>query len=100
MSNVKHKKDIKLTPGANAIKATISMNEKKSALRCNEDTIMRTEIHGIIISHLKEGKEKKEIIDELSHNPRYQKYNMYFENWVTDRMNKIQNVKSKQREGR
>lgn len=62
-------------------------------LGCNEDTIKRTEIHGIIINGVQEGKTKEEIISMLSVD-RYEKYSIYFENWIQDAI--IKNQKEKE----
>lgn len=80
-------------PGSSANQIIREATDRKNALRCDEDTISRTEIHGIIASCLKEGKDKKYIVDVLSRNPKYEKYNMYFESWITDKMKKISTEK-------
>lgn len=71
--------------------------ERKNELKCDEDTIIRTEIHGIIALGIKEGKDKTDIINELSENSRYEKYSMYFERWITDKMKKVQNREERQK---
>jgi len=61
----------------------------RNRLKCNEDTIIRTEIRGIIIASIKERKDDIDIINELSKNERYSKYAIYFENWIKDMKKKI-----------
>ena len=78
-------------PGDSATGIISEMTDRKNAIKCNEDTIIRTEIHGIIVSGVKEGKSQTDIINELSKNSRYEKYHMYFENWIEDKMKKLQN---------
>ena len=61
----------------------------RDRLKCNEDTSIRGEIHGIIKSKLQEGKDNEYIISQLTKNERYSKYSIYFENWVKDMKKKI-----------
>jgi len=61
----------------------------RDRLKCNEDTSIRVEIHGIIKSKLQEGKDDEYIISQLTKNERYSKYAMYFENWVKDMKKKV-----------
>ena len=70
---------------------TFSINEAmKGAKRpikekVNDDSIISREIiNGVIETGIKEGKNKLEILIELSSNPRYQKYNQYFRQWIND----------------
>ena len=76
----------KCIPGLNAER---TFRSTKKDIKCNEDTIIRTEIHGIIVSNLQQGKDDKYIVDLLSRNERYSKYAMYFENWVKDMKKKV-----------
>ena len=46
---------------------------------------------------LKEGKDEKYIIKQLSENERYKKYAIYFENWITDKMKKMPNREERQK---
>lgn len=86
-----NKKIVKSNPGRNVEKAMTQINERNNALKCNEDTIIRTEIHGIIISGVNEGKSKDEIMNKLFENSRYDKYSSYFEIWIDTRINKKAN---------
>ena len=54
----------------------------------NSDSYIRREIHAAIVKGITEGKEKEEIIKDLSIE-RYNKYNIYFENWINDKMKKL-----------
>ena len=83
--------------GINIEKAYTKVNEINNLLKCNEDTIKRTEIQGIIRSSIKEGKKKEEIIEELSKNDRYKGYNMYFESWIENSMKKSIRRQNRQR---
>ena len=80
--------------GVNVVRTVRSC---KKELKCNEDTIIRTEIRGIIISSIKERKDDKDIINELSQNERYSKYTMYFENWINDMKKKVINKEERQK---
>lgn len=81
--------------GSVATKIMSAETDRKNALKCNEDTIIRTEIHAIISLRLKEGKNQEDIMNELCRNQRFKKYNMYFENWITDKIKKVVNQKEK-----
>ena len=93
----KYKKINNRNSGESATKIISEMTDRKNALKCNEDTIIRTEIHGIIRMLLKEGKDEKYIIKQLSENERYKKYAIYFENWITDKMKKMPNREERQK---
>ena len=54
----------------------------------NSDSNIRKEIHAVIIKEITSGKNKEEIIKDLSIE-RYSKYNMYFENWINDKFKKL-----------
>ena len=82
-------------PGRAASSIISEQTDKKNALKCNEDTIIRTEIQGIILSKIEQGKSKDDIKRELSQNSRYEKYNQYFESWIE---NKIKKQKSRNRQ--
>ena len=84
-------------PGSNINTIIGEQTDRRNALKCNEDTISRTEIHGIIRSYLNEGKDKEYIIEVLLRNPKYEKFNMYFENWITDKMKKVTKREVKQK---
>ena len=90
-----HRNIMKTTRGVNANGALAKAIKEKNAFRCGEDSIKRTEIHGIIINGVQEGKTKEEIISILSVD-RYEKYSMYFENWIQDAIRKNQIQKEKE----
>jgi len=93
--NINKNRNIKeYISGINVVRTVRSC---KKELKCNEDTIIRTEIHGIIVSALKQGKDDKHIISELSKNERYSKYTMYFENWLNDMKKKVINKEERQK---
>ncbi len=54
----------------------------------NSDSYIRKEIHATITRGITEGKNKEEIIKELSIE-RYDKYAIYFENWINDKLKKL-----------
>ena len=87
----------KILESENVTKIMSEQTDKKNVLKCNEDTIIRTEIHGIIMLRLKEGKNQEEIINELSENKRYIKYSNYFENWIIDKQKKAKNKQEMQK---
>ena len=61
----------------------------------NEDTIIRTELQGIIVARVNEGIDKEEIINELSSNQRYTKYERFFESWVDNVIRKNEIVRQR-----
>lgn len=74
------------------------ISEKNNALKCSEDTILRTELQGIIISLVRQKIDKKEIKETLLKNKRYSKYEIYFDTWIEDKIKneeKIQKQKEK-----
>ena len=81
----KYKKVTYYKGGSAATKIISKETDIKNASKCDEDTIIRTEIYAIISLNLKEGKDKEDIMNELCKNRRFKKYNMYFESWITDR---------------
>lgn len=80
------------------IESKIKSEKRKyeKSLKCSEDTIIRTEIHGIIKGAVSKGQTKKEIIDTLANNERYTKYQMYFENWIEDRIKKESKISERE----
>lgn len=82
------RKTMKARAGIYARRTERKIQKENNVIKCSEDTIIRTEIHGIIISKIREGKSKEDIIGELSKNSRYKNYSIYFENWITDKMKK------------
>ena len=66
--------------------------EKMAFKKENEDTIIRTELQGLISARINEGINKERVVEELSANPRYSKYQMFFESWVDHviRRNEVQ----------
>jgi len=91
------KKIIKQRYGINAGRTMAQISEKINALKCNEDTIIRTELQCLILSLLNQKKEKNEIIEILSKNERYSKYEIYFDTWIEDKIKK-EEKKQKQKE--
>jgi len=79
------RKNKKLNEGINFRRAISQVNQRNNALNRSEDTIKRIEIQGIITKGIKEGKSKETILKDL-YNGEYEKYSMYFENWIIDRM--------------
>lgn len=84
--NTKKDKIVKFNTGKNIRKAGTQVNREKSIqrLKTDEDTIIRTEVHGIILKGLKEGKSNEEVLKLLT-NSRYDKYRQYFPIWISDR---------------
>ena len=73
------------------------MFRQKMALRnSNEDTIIRTNIHGIISGGLNQRKSKEEIIEELKKDDKNLKYEMFFASWIDNAASKSEQQKSKQ----
>ena len=62
----------------------------------NEDTIIRTELQGIIVARVNEGIDREDIINELASNERYTKYEQFFGAWVDNVLRKNETVKDKQ----
>lgn len=62
----------------------------------NEDTIIRTELQGIIVDRVNKGIDKEEIVNELASNERYTKYEQFFEAWVDNVIRKNEVVREKQ----
>lgn len=91
------KKIVKPRYGINVGRTMAQINQKNNALKCNEDTIIRTEIQGLIFSLVNQKKEKNEIIEELSKNERYKKYAIYFEAWVEDKIKKATKTQNREK---
>lgn len=66
------------------------INEENNAKirNSNEDYVLRTELHGIILARVKAGITKEEILKEISEIERFSKYKDYLENWVEDKIKK------------
>ena len=62
----------------------------------DEDMHIRRGIQETIIARAAEGKPKEEIIEELSQNERYSKYEMFFESWTNHQIEKNNIQKEKQ----
>lgn len=60
----------------------------------NSDTVLRIELQRKINVYIGEGKEKQEIIDELSKEEKYSKYLAYIPNWVEDKFKKKDTIRS------
>ena len=61
----------------------------------NEDTIIRTELQGIIVAKVNDGIDKEEIINLLASNQRYSKYEQFFESWVDNVIRKNEVIKQR-----
>ena len=70
--------------------------EKLQQKANNEDTIIRTELQGIIVARVNDGIDKEAVVEELSSNPRYAKYEQFFGAWVDNVIRKNQIQKQKQ----
>ena len=70
--------------------------EKMALKNSNEDTIIRTNIHGIIAGGINDGKSKDEIIEILKKDEKNLKYEMFFESWINNENAKVEQIKERQ----
>lgn len=81
---------------------TYSINEALRGTRTpvkekvyDNSIISKEIINGVIETGIKNGKSKLEILLELSSNPRYQKYNQYFRQWINAQYAKKAEIQGK-----
>ena len=73
------------------------MFRQKMALKnSNEDTIIRTNIHGIIAGGINQGKTREEILIKLKEDGKNLKYEMFFNSWIDNEISKSAQLRARQ----
>lgn len=67
------------------------LRKKNAKPEPSQDTLTRKEIQKLIEYMISEGKNEEEITAELSNNPNYSKYSIYFKSWIDNKMKKADN---------
>ena len=70
--------------------------EKLAIKQADEDMHIRRGIQETIMARVAEGKNKEEIIEELSSNEKYLKYETFFDSWASHQIEKNNIQKEKQ----
>lgn len=65
-----------------------NMRKKAATTQLNEDSQRRKKINKIIMDGIRVGKGQEEIEKELLSNPEFEKYSIYFKNWINDQYKK------------
>lgn len=80
--------------GRNASNAAVARDVRRQQYvkpEPSQNTLTRMEIQKLIKDLISKGKNEEEITAELSNNPNYSKYNIYFKSWIDNQMRKADN---------